>query len=353
MSSKKWAISLIALTLSVILAFGAMTFYFDPLLQYTKEPGNLTYRHYSELYCNPGIAKNYDYNSVFLGSSMVENTDVSEIDDLFGCKTIKVPYSGGSSYNHKTILDICYNSHNTIDKVFWALDEYALTTNKDTPRYPLPDYLYDDNKLNDLSYLLNLDIAYFYTTKSLFGTLQNKNQIMMRDGSWSTDDSVYCKKNALASISYPMEQQNNKGELVYSKNLSENLTYNILPFIQNHPETEFHFFMVPYSISYWYMNKQKGTLDAEIYLARTAIGEILEHPNAKVHFFQDNYEIITNLDNYKDHTHFKPEINSYMSNQMAQGTNLLTKENYNERLDEFHKFLSEFDYDEFYKENMN
>ena len=150
MKSKKWSLTLLCLTLSIVILFGALTYYFDPLLQYGADRGFLTYREYSEIYCNPGIAKNYEYNAVFLGSSMVENADVSELDRLFGCNTVKLPYSGGSSYNHKHILDVCYRSDNKIDKVFWALDEYAFTTDKDTPRYPLPEYLYDDNKLNDL-----------------------------------------------------------------------------------------------------------------------------------------------------------------------------------------------------------
>ena len=141
MSSKKWVISLLSITLLVVIAFGVVEFYLDPLLQYGNERGPLTCREYAEIYANPGIAKNYNYNAVLLGSSMVENTNVSEIDLLFGCKTIKVPYSGASSYNHKAILDVCYNSGHKIEKVFWSLDEYALTTDKDTPRYPLPDYL--------------------------------------------------------------------------------------------------------------------------------------------------------------------------------------------------------------------
>ena len=105
MNSKKWAISLVSVTLIIVAAFGGVTYYLDPLLQYGNERGPLTYRNYTEMYSNPGIAKNYDYNAVLLGSSMVENTDVSELDDLFDCKTIKVPYSGASSYNHKNILE--------------------------------------------------------------------------------------------------------------------------------------------------------------------------------------------------------------------------------------------------------
>lgn len=349
MTSKKWFIMLLSLTLIVVLVFGGMTYYLDPLLQYGKEPGHLTSRIYTEMYSNPGIAKNYDYNAVFVGSSMVENADVSELDELFGCKTIKVPYSGGSSYNHKAILDVCYQSGNKIDYVFWALDEYALTTDYMTPRYPLPEYLYDYDKTNDLSYLLNLDIFYFYTMRDILNTVKGGQKIMMEDGSWVDDESVYCKENALASFDYPMEAKESNGELIYQENLNNNLKYNILSLVDSHPETTFIFYMVPYSISYWYMEKQNGLLDADIYNVRTAIGEILSRENTEVHFFQDEKDIITNLDYYKDYSHFKPEINSWMAKEIYNRTHILQVDNYEKVLDDFTEYVSDYDYDAFYK----
>ena len=342
--------SLLSVALVTIILFGFTTYYLDPLLQYGKEPGNLTSREYAEIYCNPGIAKNYDYDAVLVGSSMVENTDVSEIDRLFDCKTIKVPYSGGSSYNHKTILDVCLKHNNKIKKVFWSLDEYALTTDKNTPRYPLPDYLYDDNKINDLSYLLNLDIFYFYTSKDIISTLKHENQIMMRDGSWAGDESAYCKANALSSIDYPMELKDNKGEKYFENNLEANINQNIMPLIEMNPDTEFIFYMVPYSIIYWYMEKQNGTLDATFYDINTALDKILSYDNTKVYFFQDEKDIITDLDNYKDFSHFKSKFNSWMSNEMARGSNLLTKDNYKMRIENFKSYLSGFDFEGFFKE---
>lgn len=348
--SKKWYLTLISLSLLTVILFGTMTYVLDPLLQYGNESGVLTFYQSTEIYSNPGIAKNYDYDSVLVGSSMVENTNVAEMDELFGYKTIKVPYSGGSSFNHKKILDVCFESNNNIKNVFWSLDEYALTTDYMTPRYPLPDYLYDFDKSNDLSYLLNLDIFYFYISKDLIGTFKGQNQSAMRDGSWVEDESIYCKENALASLNYPLEQEGNKGKKLYEKNLTDNIKYNIIPLIKNNKETIFRFYMVPYSISYWYMEKSGGRLDAHFYNVEKVLSEIFEYDNVEVYFFQDDKDIITNLDNYKDYTHFKPEINSYMSKEMSKNTHQLTKDNYNKVLDNFKNYLESFDYDSFYSE---
>ena len=347
MNSKKWVITFLSLTLVTIIVFGATTYYFDPLLQYGKEPGRLIYREYSEMYCNPGIAKNYDYDAVLVGSSVVENTDVSEIDRLFDCRTIKVPYSGATAYNHKKILDVCFRYNKSIKKIFYSLDEYTLASEKDKPRYPLPDYLYDDNLINDLSYLLNFDIFYFYTTKDVINTAKNNKQILMRDGSWIEDESIYCKENALASITYPMNKTENKGEKFFAKKLEGNLEYNIIPYIKQNPNNEFVFFSVPYSILFWYQEKQNGTIDSRLYCIEKAIEKLLNYSNVKIYFFQDKGDIITNLDNYKDYTHFKPEINSYMTKEMAKGNCLLTKNNYKACINKFKEYLKNFDYDRF------
>lgn len=353
MSSKKWVISLVSITLIVVILFGTVQYYLDPLLQYGGERGPLTYRTYTEINSNPGIAKNYDYNAVLLGSSMVENSDISELNNLFNCKTIKVTYAGGSLYNHKTILDTSYNSGHKVEKVFWALDEYALTTDKDTPRWQLPEYLYDDNKINDISYLLNLDVFYYFSLIDINETLKHHSKKMMCEGIMIYDENLYGKEHALASTPYPMEQINSKGEDLYYSYLMGNINQNIIPFVDNHKETEFDFFLVPYSILYWYQQKSNGTLEAEIFDARTAIGELLKHDNVNVHFFQDEKEIITNLDLYKDYTHYKPEINSWMSQEMSKGTHLLSRDNYNQVLDDFYQYVMSYDYDILYSEHDN
>ena len=353
MNSKKWVVSLVSITLAVVILFGTLQYILDPFLHYGGERGPLTFRRDSDLYGNPGIAMNYDYNAVLLGTSLAVNTDINELNEIFQCNTIKVTYSGGNSYNHNRILQVCYDYGHSVDKVFWELDETALAADAYTPTWPLPEYLYDDNQINDVSYLLNLDIFYFYTLFDIKQTLSNQSDSLMVEGPYKYDESIYCRENALSSVPYPKQQCENKGNTFYEHNLNNNLEYNILPMIKEHPETEFHFFMPPYSIFFWYLFKKDGTLDAAIYDARTALGKILEYNNAKVHFFQDHEEIITNLDLYMDYTHYKPEIISWMFDEMNKGNDLLTKDTYNQRLDDFYEYINTFDYDEFYFSQSN
>lgn len=346
-NAKKWSLTVVSVTLIIIILFGISTYCIDPLVQYGKGGDRFTYWMSSEMYTNPGIAKNYEYDAVIVGSSMAQNNDVAEWNEKLGYNTLKMTYSAATTYNLKRILDVCFSSGNEIKAVYWNLDETALSSDYQTPRYPLPEYLYDTDKINDISYLLNLDVAYFYSLKSFLYTMKGETRSLDRGGVWAKDLSVYNKKDMLDSFDFPMEQEESKGELYFSENVSNNLKYNIIPLIEQHPDTQFNFYLVPYSVCFWYILKCEGTLDAHIYDIKTAIGEFLKYDNVKVYFFQNEKKIITNLDLYKDYSHYNPDINSYMLNKMADGQNRLDLDNYEQIIDEFHDYLNSFDYDSF------
>lgn len=65
---------------------------------------------------------------------------------------------------------------------------------------------------------------------------------------------------------------------------------------------------------------------------------LLAYDNVTIYCFQDAPEIVTNLDNYMDSIHFSPAINKWMLDQMVQGNDRLTIDNYEEKLDEMQDF---------------
>lgn len=80
--------------LSMLIA--ALIVIMDPYFHYHKPFGWQKYGWWQERYINDGILKNFDYNAIIAGNSMVENFKVSEFNELFGTETVKVPYSGAS-----------------------------------------------------------------------------------------------------------------------------------------------------------------------------------------------------------------------------------------------------------------
>lgn len=348
MNTKKWLISLVLVVGLSLGVFAGGMYWMDPLLHYGQENPVFSYYQYGEMYSNPGIAKHYTYDAVMVGTSMIENTSVDLCDELWDCKMVRLPYSGGTTFNMKTILDICFQSGNEIKTVYWELDEFQLTGSATEPRYPLPEYLYRYDHKEDLSYLLNLDIFYHYGVNNVIGTLQGEKQNAERRG--ETLYGIFDGERVLAEYHRPMQN----GECYESQNfemrkkVDDNLK-NIEALIQQHPETEFVFFMPPFSVLYWDRELIKGTFDATMDCVEYTMERLLPYENVRIYFYQNEEEIITNLDNYKDYSHYGPWINDLLTQYIADNRNIVNEENYQNIITEMRQFIHSYDYEALYK----
>lgn len=343
MTNKRWIICFLVLSLVTLAAFAGIMYVTDPLLRYGEENGLFTYYEYAEMYSNPGIARNYSYDTVLVGTSMIQNTDVQECNEVFGCDMVRLPYSGGTCYNMKTILDVCFESGNDIRTVYWELDEFQIFSDHDAPRYPLPEYLYRADHRQDLSYLLNLDIFYHYTLNNVLGTLRGAHQPAAREGETFTGD--FSRAGALAAYQRRERTAAPLASTAYLEKAEQNLEHNIIPLLEENPETEFVFFVVPFSILYWDNEAQRGTLDATLCGMEYAIGRLLEYDNVRIHFYHDRWDIATDLDNYKDYSHYGSWINSWITRAIADGEGRLTRENYGAVLDDMGAWLEAYDFE--------
>jgi hypothetical protein len=345
--SMLWTLSFVISAVLCLAAFAAVMYVTDPLLQYGTESKLFSYYEYGEMYSNPGIAEHYEYDAVMVGTSMIENTDVDECDELFGCNMVRLPYSGGTSYNMKTILDVCFRSDNNIKNVYWELDEFQLLGSSTEPRYPLPEYLYRDDCVKDASYLLNIDIFYHYTMNNLLGTLKGQEQNAERRH--ETLFGVFGKEAMLSTYQRPEKQKQQTDASKLIKKVDENLDANIIPLIEANPGTKFTFFFVPFSVLYWDKEVQNGTFDITMDAVKHAINRLLEYENVTIFFYHNETEIITNLDNYKDYSHYSKDINSWMTKSMAAGHGLVTRENADEVVENMREFVHAYDFETLFK----
>ncbi len=350
MSYKKWTVAFMAVILAAVVLIGGGTFLLDPLARYRSETdGILTSYKRDEMYTNPGVARNYDYDTVIVGTSMVQNTDVIEFNELTDCNMVKLTYAGGTANNMKQILDICFASGNEITTVYWGLDDFQLLSAHNETRHTLPDYLYKEDHLSDLDYLLNGDIMFRHTAVDLLNTVRGKEQSLLSTGYVWPKSYKFGAKEVISSFSLP--EKNNENLDYFITNVRANLEYNIKPLIEANQDTEFVFMFVPYSVLYWYKEIYAGTFDKNMEAFSLAVEELLEYDNVSMYFFRNETDITTDLSNYRDFSHYTGEINSYMTKAIANGECKLTKENYRSEIDEFIEFTVNFDYEGFIKEN--
>ena len=78
-----------------------------------------------------------------------------------------------------------------------------------------------------------------------------------------------------------------------------------------------------------------------IYNEKQAVKALLQYDNAEIYFYQDDREIITNLDLYMDMVHFSKDINYYVFDKLAKGEDRLTEDNYIQRIDGMYELSEE------------
>ena len=77
---------------------------------------------------------------------------------------------------------------------------------------------------------------------------------------------------------------------------------------------------------------------------------LLQCPNVRLYNFFDRYPVVCNPDYYCDDGHYNAEVSSMILGWMAEGTGLVTKENYLEKIEEELEFYLNYDYDSIYED---
>ena len=96
---------------------------------------------------------------------------------------------------------------------------------------------------------------------------------------------------------------------------------------------------------YWDNLNQTGTLKKQLAVEEEAIRLLVEYDNIYLFAFSDLFDMICDLDNYKDEIHYGEEINSQILKWMSRKEHLLTEENYREYCDRIYEFYTSYDYE--------
>ncbi len=332
---KKIAIVILAL----LICIGAVVYVFDPFYHYHKPwLGMKAVLNDKEYQC-VGTLKNFDYDALLVGSSVMENNDNSWYDNAYDVKSIKAIRSYGATADLTYFLDVAYRDHD-IKYVFYNIDPSSLYGEAETTfeSTGCPMYLYDDNPFNDSKYLFNKDVLFekipYEVANSFIGDY-NEN-LSYNWAKWKE----FGPHMALGLYFRSNEVKEMMPEDVFQKNLNDNIAL-LTRRVEEHPETEFIFFYPPYSMLWWDMIYREGERDAVIYNEKEMTKALLSYDNVRIFCFQGDRDVTTNLDYYMDTIHFSPEINRLMLDYILEGEYEMTLDNYEEVLDDVKAFSDE------------
>lgn len=317
MKKKNWALLALAALLCAYALLSAVVILVDPFQVYRKAERFLPpIDNTSQVYANAGIVRQYDYDSVIVGTSVCENFRPSQADALLGGRFIKLVTQAGTAYNHALLMKLAFDTHD-VRRVIYGLDVYSFIAETDETGSAVPLYLYDRNPFNDVQYWLNRSVLGAFLPRCL-RTWGQRQDDSIRDSmyNWIGRDeygpvAMYGVAFDEPETVYPMDY--------HTARALENLETHLLPYIKAHPDTQFDIFFPPYSAAEWSSMKSKGTLDSMLNLRSVCYHALSAYDNVAVYDFAVCEDWVKNIDNYKDTLHYGVWINDAIIAAIADG----------------------------------
>ena len=352
---KQLKVWLLTFGITAILGLGAMAglvILVDPFFQYHKPLEGFPYIVDHQVNMNPGLAKNMDYDSILLGSSMTVSFNTDWFGEVLGLKTQKLSYNGAYPKDQSNIMDIVFKSKgDTVKRVFLGIDELNYSGDTKQTKFEIPDYLYDDNYLNDIKYVFNKEVVLDYILRAAADPKDKSDWNMIYKPWWQ--DEHYQKALVLMYYEPSPIAESAPDTQMFLDGIAANLDQNIIPYIKAHPETTFTIFYPPYSILYWNNVCRGKELEVVIEKYRYMSERLLQYDNVELFFFQNREEIICNLNNYADYTHYHGRICRYMVECFGNGECRVTMDNLEEELDKLYQLAVDYDYEAIFDDWYN
>lgn len=335
--------------------FALITVYVDPVFHYHAPLQGWGYELFDERYQNDGIVRHFEYNAIITGTSMTENFRTSQCDMLFNTKTIKVPFAGASYKEINDNLNRAFEVNESIKVIIRCLDYVSLQyDSKDdiehsdlNDGYVVPSYLMDNSLINDVNYFWNKTIFFNYTMRAI---LRRNDKETSFDNYSRWVDKKYGKEEVFKKY-VPREkiEWHSTMQEYDKKRIQGLIEKNVLMLCRQNPDTEFYLFFPPYSICYWDDKYRLGDVDLIIDEEKYATELLLECSNVRLFSFNENFDIVCNLDNYTDMLHYGSWINDDMLQWMHDGKYEITKDNYEQHIENIREFYNNYDYDSIYE----
>ncbi len=329
-------------TAAVLLLGGCAGFVYcmDPFYHYHAPWFGLRVTEDTKEYQVPGMLKNFNYDAVLAGSSVVMSINTKNLDEKFDCRTVKAV--GGSAQAPLLLyyLNRAFDGRN-LRYVFYGLDVFSFYNDPDMQ--VISDdvsYLVNQNLFDDVEYLWNMDII----GKKIPDMVRMSRDFaydegliyQVNQGAATGPDEVlkmHCPGAGAMLETKPVDFQ---GEYV-----TENIK-RLKELVLEHQETEFLFFLPPYSIVWWDDAYEKGLLDTYLHTINTCMEQLLACDNVSFYTTDFNEKsIIGDLYQYMDYIHAAPEITNRLHEQIGDNAYEITLEDYQEQTNKLREtFLS-------------
>ena len=274
-----------------------------------------------ERYQIPGLARNQDYDTAIVGTSMIENFVDSEVSEKLNTDAIKLPLSASYITEQGLVIDMAMK-HNKPKNIIWNIDYRCLDINEGEvydKEIEFPEYLYDEKTYNDFRYVINHSnlflsmkkLHFKNSGKDEFNEFKSDLSLLNTWYTWQEFNKEVLLEDykKLKSGERPLEDKLNFNDLSQIKTIIDS---EIIPRLKEYKDTEFILTFPPKSILWFRLLDEKGLLEnkeqAQLYL----LEKVKDLENVTVYNFQNVYEITKNFDIYHDLNHYDKSGNDYI-----------------------------------------
>lgn len=346
---KKFCIGFLSVTLALLIGVGGFVYAIDPFNVFRADRDMTKIVYQIPYMQNIGISKYTEYDTLITGTSMTQNFRANWFDEKFDCKAIRLSFDGGIVSDFEALLKTAVENNKQLKTVYFGLDNYLITADSklNDIEERVPEYQISKNPFSKVKYLYNKDVIFNYIpTYFAYKNYEGYNFYEMH--AWDNNNPVYSKSKVLKEYDFP-EKESLKEKNCFEKNCRDFIDA-IGTIVKDNSEIKFVFFAPPYSILYWHNLMQQGTLDATFYALDYVYGTLLKYENVQIFYFQNSFDRIVNLDNYKDSNHYCTDYNRFMLDSFVSGEFEVTAETYKKEFSEMRNFVLRYDFDTLFKE---
>lgn len=350
MNSKKWFLFTISVYFCLLILIGVTVVVIDPFFHYHKPIQDISYKLENEQYINDGISKHFQYDAMITGTSTTLFFDTHEIDELFDVTSVRLTFCGEGFKKINDNIRVAATCNPELKLIIRGVDPLWFISNENWLGYDeYPDYLYDDNMLNDINYLYNKDIFFNDLVPIVTDTIKGKPA--------ESFEREYVKGSKAVTLEKYIRPEKEKKDVLQSETdeffamLDRNLQVNLISTIEENPNITFYLFFPPYSICWWDSINQYGAdvLLRRIDLEKYAIEKILPYSNVQLFSFNNNFDLVNNLNHYIDEVHYDSDTCSDILNWIRNNEYELTEDNYEEYIEMNREFYTNYDYDSIFQ----
>lgn len=343
---KRYLIWFFSLTIAVGGFICAFIYFLDPLYLYHKLDDD-NYYGATERYQMPGLVKNLDYDTLLVGTSMGRNFVESEVDEKLNVNSFNGSLPASTAREQRMVAELAIKNHE-LKNIIWELNYFSFTNEPDwvvEGASPFPTYMYDDNLINDVKYLLN---PYARKMAVINWNANRNNSEDFRDPyklyKFGEGVERFTIDGARSVIDNAAPKQIDETETF--EVMKKSFDSNVIPFIERHPEIKFQFFYAPYCIvipASTHKNDPRYTED-RINFKKYVYQSLSKYKNVEVYDFQDSKSVVYNVAHYMSDTiHYYRYINDWIIQELAAGRKIKSEDSYNKRLARYEKMITEFE----------